>query len=218
MALSHTDTDLTGLNINKFPSKSAYLSALAQSLIGNNEICFVEGENNLSDLDDVTITSVSNGQALVYDSQNGVWKNQDIPSNFDFAPSYINVSDATSPCAVSFANTKKRCDTIIEYTDTTSADSGNLYLTISSSNWFENYIHIFSNAVDLNVFVSSVTDPAGHSTGNALIMPGTISFQAGEVCELGVMMIDLSGLTIPATSVLYGKNTLIVITHTTDLE
>lgn len=78
MALSHTDTNLSTFKVNKFPSKSAFDAAVAQSLIGADELSLVAGENNLGDLDDVTISSVSNGQALVYDGTNSVWKNQSI--------------------------------------------------------------------------------------------------------------------------------------------
>jgi len=49
MAITHTDTDISNLKINRFHSKEAYLAALAQNLIGMDEISFVENDSTQSD-------------------------------------------------------------------------------------------------------------------------------------------------------------------------
>lgn len=185
MPLSHIDTDLTNLKINKFPSKAAYLAALAQSLIGPNELCLVEGDE----------------LAL------------------DFQVSYLNVSDATAAQSVNFSSPSKRGDALVEYVDASSANSGNLTLNITSSNWFENYIHVFSPAVDLEIFPNTITDPNGHTGSNIVVVaPPQITIPMGHVGEIGVMMVDITGITVPTTSILYGKTTLACITYTNDIE
>lgn len=49
MPLTRTYTDIPNLKINKFPSKEAFDLAVAQELIGENELSLVENDFTQSD-------------------------------------------------------------------------------------------------------------------------------------------------------------------------
>lgn len=73
MALTHVDTDIDNLKINRFPSKEAYDQAVSGGYVGSTDLSLIEDTFDLDDLDDVTLTNPSTGQVLTYNS--GTWVN-----------------------------------------------------------------------------------------------------------------------------------------------
>lgn len=63
------------------PANSVYLGVVARSNINNGEIVVkVQNGYELDELHNVTISSVTNGQALIYSSSTSAWTNQTITS------------------------------------------------------------------------------------------------------------------------------------------
>lgn len=63
------------------PANSVYLGVVARSNINNGEILVkVQNGYELDELHNVTISSVTNGQALIYSSSTSAWTNQTITS------------------------------------------------------------------------------------------------------------------------------------------
>ena len=95
MSITHTDTNIPILNINRFTSKSDFNQAVTQGLIGNNELSIVGGDSSIGDLDDVQISSQSNGQVLVYNGTTGEWTNRSMMMDDLSDVNTINAADGS---------------------------------------------------------------------------------------------------------------------------
>ena len=184
MALSHTDTNLSTFKVNKFPSKSAFYDAVSQSLIGADELSLVEGENDLGNLDNVTITTPTNGQVLVYDSATLNWVNGAAGGsglnnyNFTHTANTTVTSPFTFICAANQRNTQMI---------TTGA---NLTLNITCNNGADNYLWIknSSSSADIDVVIGTVSyNGSTVSSSNIYIPSDGISVPKSGVCEIGII-------------------------------
>lgn len=159
----------------------------------------------LADLDDVNISTPSNGQVMTYNSAAGKWTNAAAPTgtipsqtgneskylqtdgnnarweyvNHDFSHT-SNTTVSTSTATVTFAANHRCTQTI-----TVSADIG---LTFAVNNGADNYLWIRnSGSAEIDVTVSAVTS-GGSSVNNVYVPADGISVPAGCVCELGIVV------------------------------
>lgn len=159
----------------------------------------------LEDLDDVNISSPSNGQVMTYNAAAGKWTNAAAPTgtipsqtgnegkylqtdgnnarweyvNHDFSHT-SNAMVFTSTATVTFA-ANQRCTRMI----TVFADIG---LTFAANNGADNYLWIRnSGSAQIDVTVSAVTS-GGSSVNNVYVPSNGISVPAGCVCEIGIVV------------------------------
>lgn len=159
----------------------------------------------LADLDDVNISSPSNGQVMTYNSTTGKWTNAaaptgTVPSQTGNGGKYMktdgnsasweyvdhdfthtsNATVSTSTVTVTFA-ANQRCTRMISV----GADIG---LTFAVNNGADNYLWIRnSGSAEIDVTVSAVTS-GGSSVNNVYVPADGISVPAGCVCEIGIVV------------------------------
>ena len=120
---------------------------------------------------------------------------------------------------VSFSNANKRCGALIDIT-TASSSSTTLNLSVTSSNWFENYMWIYNpRSEDIDVSITSITDPDSNNSSTnptyfVIASPGSITVPAGGFAELSVLMTDITGNSLTDFT---GRKTLVSITDRADL-
>ena len=138
--------------------------------------------NSIRYLDDVSLSSLANGQVLTYNAATGKWENS-TPGGGSASPVIVHTANSTvstSTATITFASDARRSQMI-----SVSADIG---IAFAVENLSDNYLWIKNTgSSDIDVTINSVTH-AGSSVAHVYLPADGISIPKGGVCEIGIIV------------------------------